>query len=281
MINQNYDYILYSGSVAGVVISTNLKRKGYSVLLLNRYGFCGGTITESLNLHQRMTCDLIKKDSITSFIIEKLINSKESYIFMDYNYFVLNPEFLKYELQRILVENGVDSLFHIITKKIEKNENGFVVTVYGREGDIKLNAKKIIDASSDFSFYSCLSPSDRELVRGFVNIITTPVKDSSIFDNAYKKILLNDKRWWVSYEIEVNNLFEIEIQSQCILDEINKKLLEQNSRIQLVPAQSNLIFKLKDYKKTPDFITFFDFVENFDSTDEFILSSIMEKNLTI
>lgn len=50
--DKTYDYIIYSASLAGVLTAIDLSNKGHSVLLLNFYGFMGGSITESLNCYQ-------------------------------------------------------------------------------------------------------------------------------------------------------------------------------------------------------------------------------------
>ncbi len=50
MIKNKYKNIVYGASIKGIVKSIELMQEGNSVLLLNKFGFTGGSITEALRL---------------------------------------------------------------------------------------------------------------------------------------------------------------------------------------------------------------------------------------
>ncbi|HSL88726.1 MAG TPA: FAD-dependent oxidoreductase, partial [Ignavibacteriaceae bacterium] len=107
-----YDYIIYSASLAGVLTAIDLSNKGKHVLLLNFYGFTGGSITESLNCYQNINeIDLIES---AKKIFDKIKKSKHGILYEDKNYFIINPETIKIVLQEELENSKVDLLFHVV-----------------------------------------------------------------------------------------------------------------------------------------------------------------------
>lgn len=274
----NFDTIIFSANLAGIVTALKSKTEGEKVLLLNRYGFFGGTLTESLNLYQRKILTSESKSDFLNKILKQISLDKDGILFEDDDYFILNPEVVKYKLQKICEEYNVELLFHITPYKVEFKDDEINLLVIGREGEIKLKCKRLFDFSTEFSFAPLIDKSSRIFLKSFVNFITLPVPDESIFDDTYRKIKLNDKRWWISLEHNNLNLTNVEFAAQESLDLFDKKLRDNGSRIQIVPAQSNLIF---DFKRTDKFnkrIYFLtDFIHSFNPEDELIIANSIEK----
>lgn len=279
MITNNliFDTIIYAANFSGVVSAYYLKKSGQKILILNRYGFFGGTITESLNLYQRKLSDEFNS-KIVQNLIDRIASDKDGILFENSSHLVLNPEVSKYILQKFCEENEIELLFHIFPSKIIFENDWIELIVIGREGEINLKAKQIFDFSTEFTLAPLIDKSSRSFFKSFVNFITLPVQDEKIFDEAYQKIKLNDNRWWISLQHENLTLFDAEEIAQNDFDLFDEKLRQQNSRIQIVPAQSNLIF---DFERTENFnqrIFFIkDFVSSFNQDDEIIISSIIEK----
>lgn len=274
-----FDAIIFGANVSGVVCANFLKNIGQKVLILNRYGFFGGTITESLNLYQRKPSNEFKTEVVQN-LIDRISSDKDGILFENSSHFILNPEVLKYNLQKFCEENEIELLFHIFPFKINFENDWIELIVIGREGEISLKAKYIFDFSTEFTLAPLIDKYSRRFVKSFVNFISLPVKDEKIFDEAYHKIKLKDNRWWISLQHENLSLFDVEEIAQNHFDLFDEKLRQQKSRIQIVPAQSNLIFnfeRTEGFKKNIFFIK--DFVSSFKHDDEIIISSIIEKAL--
>ena len=111
-IDKTYDYIIYSASLTGVLSSIDLSKKGHSVLLLNFYGFMGGSITESLNCYQFV--DENNLNGSVKNIFDIIKKTRHGLLFQSADGFVLNPETIKIILQAEIENSNVDLLFHIV-----------------------------------------------------------------------------------------------------------------------------------------------------------------------
>lgn len=273
-----FDVVIYSANLAGIIAASVLKSKGKKVLLLNRYGFVGGTLTESLNLYQKKIPSAFNKSDIINQILRRIYSNKDGILFENEDYFVLNPEVIKYILQKFCEEKNIELLFHIAPYKIEFREDQIDLIIIGREGKIYLKCKSLLDFSTEFTFAPLIDKSSRILKKSFVNFITLPVSNEKIFDDVYCKIKLRDNRWWISIEHKDLNLLNVEELAQNSFEEFDIKLRERNSRIQIIPAQSNLIFEFQKSDKFDKKISFItDFVSSFNVDDEVIFSNKIEK----
>lgn len=273
-----FDTIIYSGNISGVVAASVLKLKNQKVLLLNRYGFFGGTITESLNLFQKKSNDNSNDSRLTHEILKIIFEDKDGVLYEDETHLILNPEVVKYALQIFSKENQIELLFHITPYSIESKDEWLNLSVIGREGIIHLSCKELYDFSTEFTLAPLLDKPTRTFKSAFVNFITLPIQKENVFENVYVKKKLKDNRWWISVKNKTQNIFEVEVSAQNIFDNLDEKLRKQKSRIQIVPAQSNLIFQLKksEYFNTKVyFIT--DFVNVFNLDDEILISQQIEK----
>lgn len=247
-IDKTYDYIIYSASIAGALTAIQLSEKGYSVLLLNFYGFMGGSITESLNCYQMI--DEKKLNGAVKTFFDKIKNERLGIFYNSDNGFVFNPETIKIILQEEIENSKVDLLFHIVPFYLKQKEDHIEFSLTGKEGIFQIKGKTIIDASDEFDLLK-LENVKRGLKEIFYNVFITGLKDDDwqSFEHLYKSIKLNDNRYWVSLKIpEPENIFFIENTSQKILNDFEVVVQKSGGRIQLIAPQSQKIYNVAKLK---------------------------------
>ncbi len=233
-----YDYIIFGGTPAGLAAAVNYKREGKTVLLLNSYGFLGGSITESLNCLQNIEPENISP--IVQQIISKLKSEKFGILGEFQNSKLVNPESIKFIFQNISEEENIDLLFHISAKKIEQQEHLRKLTLLAKEGEISFKCHHLIDATWDHQLTKITNPAVIDRKKNYFNFITTSVNKSVIFDLRLKEkfVELNDSRFWVSSYFSCDNPLFIDDEAQRFSDKINEFLMKNNSRIQVLPAKT-------------------------------------------
>jgi hypothetical protein len=275
----DFDSIVYSANLAGVVAASILKSKGLKVLLLNRYGFFGGTITESLNLYQKKIKEIAETE-ITRKILEDIFKFNDGILFENETHIIINPEVYKYVLQKFCEQVGIELLFHITPYRISFSDEIINLTVIGREGEIKFTCKNIFDFSTEFTLAPLINKSFRNFIKSRINFITYPFFYKELLQDVFQSVTLKDNRVWISIESKDVSLFDAEEYAQLKLDQYDSILRKHSSRIQIVPAQSNLIFTL-DKNLTQDikikFIT--DYIESFQTDDEILISKEIEERI--
>lgn len=247
-IDKTYDYIVYSASLAGIVTAIDLSNKGKSVLLLNFYGFMGGSITESLNCYQFV--DEISLDGEVKYFFDKIKITMHGVLYQSGNKFILNPETIKIILQEEIENSNVDLLFHIVPFYLKQKEDHVSLSVTGKEGIFHVKAKKIIDASDEYDLLK-LENVKRSLEEIYYNLFITGLKDDQwqSFGHIKKFIKLGDNRYWVSLNIpKPSNEFFIENTSQKILNQFEELVQKCSGRIQLVAPQSQKIYEVDKLK---------------------------------
>ncbi|NWF50232.1 MAG: FAD-dependent oxidoreductase [Ignavibacteriaceae bacterium] len=242
--DKTYDYIIYSASLSGVLTAIDLSKKGNSVLLLNFYGFMGGSITESLNCHQVIDEESLNGSAKTLF--EKIKETKHAILNQSGNEFILNPETIKIILQEEIENSNIDLLFHIVPFYLKQREDYVEFSVTGKEGIFQIKGKTIVDASDEFDLLK-LENVKRSLKEIYYNLFLTVLKDdkwqSFELINTLKK--LDDNRYWVSLSIpKPDNDFFIENASQKILNQFEEVVQKSEGRVQLVAPQSQRIYEV-------------------------------------
>ena len=279
-MSDKFDTIVYSASLSGVIASIILKNKGQKVLLLNRYGFFGGSITESLNLFQKKVDLNSTQNEILKDTLKRICDFKEGILFENENFILFNPEVLKYVLQKICEENEIDLLFHITPYRIEIINDEINLTVIGKEGEIEFTTSRLMDFSTEFTFAPLIDKNSRRFLKSKINFICLPV-DGKVLESVDRKIKLNDERWWLSTNLNTAELLSVEEVATQKLDQIDELLRQNNSRIQIVPAQSHLIFSFTRTEKFDRRISFItDFVKSFQPEDEVLIAQKIETQLS-
>lgn len=247
-IEKTYDYIIYPASLAGVLTAIDLTGKDKNVLLLNFYGFMGGSITESLNCYQNI--DENNLNGLTKELFQKIKNAKHGILYQNGNDFISNPETVKIVLQEELENSKVDLLFHILPFYLKQKEDYVEVSLTGKEGIFHIRGRKIIDASEEYDLLK-LENVKRSLSGLYYSMFLTGLNNddwqSFIFINKFIK--LNDNRYWLSLKIpNPQNEFFIENNSQNIVNEFETVVQKSGGRIQLLAPQTQKIYDIDKLK---------------------------------
>lgn len=276
--DDRFDSVVYSAGFTGIVAALKLKEIGENVLLLNRYGFFGGTLTESLNLLQKNPVNFFQKESISSKIFDNLLSEKNSILFESAEHIIFNPEVIKFVFQRTAVEHKLNLLFHVIPVNVDYLNDEVKLIVFGREGEIKIKTKKIYDFSNEFTLASLISPHSRKFIESRINFIALPLEKKNFDDDHFIQLIkLNDGRYWISYNLDASNLFEVENLAQEKLGYIDKLLRNQKSRIQIVPPQAFYKFEFIKQRNFENKIKFIcDYVNSFQINEEFLIAQKIE-----
>ncbi|HEX2963165.1 MAG TPA: FAD-dependent oxidoreductase [Ignavibacteriales bacterium] len=229
--SKKYDVVVYGATVAGVIYALNERGAGKDVLMINRYGFPGGSITSGLNCLQK-----IKEPEGEGFykqFISSLKKDKYGILYNDEKRVLVNPETVKMILQELLVANGVDMLFHVNPLKTEtKSEHRLELDLVGKDGIIKMTTSLLLDASENFLFsfiHGRFQP--REVARK-VNLFTTrPLENGFlVYEGISNYVKLRDGRYWVSLK-SADGLSEKEA------GRFTPVLHNSGARIQLMPPE--------------------------------------------
>ncbi len=158
MLNKLYDVAVVGGGISGVCAAIGAARAGAKVILIERYGFLGGTLTACgtgpmMTFHAGETQVV---GGVCAEVIERLREKGLSpgHIFdtTAYTYTVtpFDSEGMKAELEEMCGEAGVTLLYHTCVTGVDKQEGKITaVSVYHKNGGGKIRAKMFVDASGD------------------------------------------------------------------------------------------------------------------------------------
>ncbi|MBU2446949.1 MAG: FAD-dependent oxidoreductase [Bacteroidetes bacterium] len=242
----NYDTIISGATLCGIVSSIHEVKKRRKVLLINSYGFPGGSITEALNIYQSLN----DKTETVSRILKKIESDKFGILLRSSNVIFLNPESVKYIFQKEIEQAGIDVLFHVQPYEIEiLNDGGYEITLIGREGKIKFTTEKIIDASDNFQISSLLGRK-RKLLSARVNLLTNKLNQlhHSLKNYVDQSVQLEDGRYWLSFEVKSSDEIFLETAAHKKISELSELFLKSCGRIQILPAQTQMIYSIKREK---------------------------------
>ena len=157
-MNSTYDVAAAGGGIAGCMAAIAAARTGAKTLLIERFGFPGGTLT-ACGTGPMMTFHAGKKlvvRGITNELVERMKERGFSvgHIFdtTGYTYSVtpFSAEGMKLVLEEMLAEAGVDVLYHsVVCGAALSGKNISAVEVFGKNGRRKISAKAFVDASGD------------------------------------------------------------------------------------------------------------------------------------
>jgi len=243
-IYKTYDYVIYSDGLTGVLTALELSKKGKSVLLLNYYGFMGGTITESLNCFQSV--DENQLNVFSRNLLNKIKSEKDGILYQDIQNVIINPETVKIVLQTLIEDSKVDLLFHIVPFYIRQKNEYVELSVSGKEGIFQVTGKIIIDTSDEYDLLK-LENAKRSLNELYCNMFLSNINNDLWKDHNLlnRKINLSDRRYWVSLKLpKPGNEFFIENNSQKIINDFEEVIQKSGGRIQILAAQTQKIYSV-------------------------------------
>jgi len=173
---ENVDVLIAGGGCAGVIAAIASARTGARTILVERYGFLGGTITAGMLLSLSSFCDRFNPYAenwtpsnpnapshliISGIPLEFMENVKrergtilgnepeEAY------WNPVDPEVVKLVAQEMVLEAGVKLLFHSLIVDVIKDGNELKgIIIESKSGRQAIRAKIIVDATGDGDVYS-------------------------------------------------------------------------------------------------------------------------------
>ncbi|MDD6483070.1 MAG: FAD-dependent oxidoreductase [Clostridiales bacterium] len=153
-----YDVIIAGGGIAGACAAIAAARTGARTLLIEQYGFLGGTLT-ACGTGPMMTFhagEIQVIRGIGAELTERLKNKGlcAGHIFdtTGYTYTVtpFNAEGMKTELEEMCLESGAELLYHTVITDAQVYEGTLKsVEIYNKGGKAQLSAKLFVDATGD------------------------------------------------------------------------------------------------------------------------------------
>jgi hypothetical protein len=148
-----WDLIVVGGGTSGVAAAISASKKGCKTLLIEKYGFLGGTATGAL-VTPMMSNMLDKRHNLTDGLyLEVLIRLKStghSAMHENGNPGWFDPELMKCILDDMCEESGVQVLFDtVVTDAKVKTKTITEIKCFNKSGFSKFKAKYFIDATGD------------------------------------------------------------------------------------------------------------------------------------
>ena len=143
----HYDVIVAGGGLAGCAAAISSARLGMKTLLVERYGFLGGMGTAGL-VNPFMSSSTSTGEPLVGGIYTELCDNMRAIDGMLDRAF--DPESMKYVLQEMVAESGVELLLHsCITGVIQSDDRINGLEISCKSSLMKVTADVVIDATGD------------------------------------------------------------------------------------------------------------------------------------
>lgn len=208
------DILVVGAGSAGCIAALAARHtRKYDVMLVERYGFPGGTSTQMLDTFYGFFTPGETPKKIVAGLPDTIVNelNKTGDIFLRPNTYGAgtgvnyNPERLKYVWDQKILEAGVRYLLHTSLVDVAMEEEEKLTCIFwNKSGFYKIKAKRVIDASGDADF-SHLAGFNYEIAGDLepAQSMTTTFRMSNVnlekFKNSGGKEMLNEKMY-LSFE---------------------------------------------------------------------------------
>jgi len=191
---KKYDAIVIGGGLTGVAAAVGAARGGLQVLLVERSGVLGGAMSSAFvypfmrfwGEDQRGERRLLSGGLFTE--MRERHAKKLGVDISEIELREFKPEYFKFILDDMVIEAGVDVLFHTSMTAVKTaNRQVVSVTLSSRNGDMTAEADYFIDASGDGDLFS-LAGCDYQLGResdGLCQPMTTCFRMSGVNKELY------------------------------------------------------------------------------------------------
>ena len=154
---KEYDLIVSGGGLTGVAAAIAAKRNGVqNVLLIERYGFLGGMATSGLvnpfMSYFKSQEPFKKEHQLTFGIFQEILDRLRALNGMpNEDKRVFDAEVMKLILNRMVIEEKIDLLFHTYVADVKKDKEDHIesITIANKVGLSSLKAKLFIDCTGD------------------------------------------------------------------------------------------------------------------------------------
>jgi ribulose 1,5-bisphosphate synthetase/thiazole synthase len=148
IIRSRHDVIIVGGGTAGVAAAVAARRNGADAILIERYGFLGGTMTAGL-VNPFMTFHA-GEEQIIQGIFQEILDRLESLNGYDERTKAFDNEVMKLVTDQMVMEAGVKLLLHTYVVDAIMQENTIRgVEIYNKSGRQAILGKVVVDASGD------------------------------------------------------------------------------------------------------------------------------------
>ncbi len=153
--------VIGAGSAGCVAALAAARDKSFSVMLIERYGFPGGTSTQMLDTFYGFFTPGTSPRKIVGGIPDLVVNEldKTNDIFLRPNTYGAgtgvnyNPERLKLVWDKLIAEAGINYLLHTSLVDVVREESQRTTCIFwNKSGFYKVKARRVIDASGDADF---------------------------------------------------------------------------------------------------------------------------------
>ncbi|MGE5411026.1 MAG: FAD-dependent oxidoreductase [Clostridiales bacterium] len=239
-----YDQVIYGGSPSAIIYALIKKQQGNKVLLVNNFGFLGGSITSGLNCFQEMNRN--KREGYYSEFLNAIEKSPNGILFREGNNVIINPEEMKMQSLRILEKYEIEMLFHVNPSDYRYAKDEMIeLDLLAKEGIVKILCHEIIDASEN---YLIVKLKRRQLLRKIysrVNVFITRPSEVSFSEkdqiNDFVKLI--DGRYWISLDSSKDNIQGENVDD--IIDRFSSSLNNSGARIQVSPIEKYTYIEYK------------------------------------
>ncbi|MAX26839.1 MAG: FAD-dependent oxidoreductase [Phycisphaeraceae bacterium] len=153
------DVLVIGAGSAGCCAAISSAQQGANTMIVDRYGFAGGTSTAVLDTFYGFFTPGETPRKVVGGIPDQVVDAlaKHDAMFLRPNTYgagtgvTYNPDVLKWVWDRLLISNGVKLLLHTLLIDVEMDTAGRIigVVVATRQGLRRIKAKRFIDASGD------------------------------------------------------------------------------------------------------------------------------------
>ena len=154
----NYDVVIIGGGPSGALAAIASGRNGAKTLLVEQYGFLGGMLTAA-GTGPQMTYhagNVQVIDGIPGELIRRMESEgfspghMEDFAGYTYSVTPFDAEGLKWVLEKMALEAGVDILYHTVYTGCRTGAGNITsVKLFSKNGFFEASAKTFVDASSD------------------------------------------------------------------------------------------------------------------------------------
>ena len=201
--NSSWDVIVLGGGVSGCMAAIASARQGAKTLLVEQYGFLGGSLTNA-GVGPMMTFHAGARQVVTGIpqeLVDRMtalggcLGHIEDSTGYASSVTPFDEEIMKVALDQLTAESGVTVLFHGRLVSVRSCGDALsAVTIQTRGGLLELEAKVFIDASGDgaLSFAAGAQVCQGRDLDGFCQPMTTNMKIRGINIAALKKEVRRD-----------------------------------------------------------------------------------------
>ena len=202
------DILVIGAGSAGCMAALSASRdKRHSVMLVERYGFAGGTSTQMLDTFYGFFTPGEQPKKVVGGLPDLVVNMLDQTkdIFLRPNTYGAgtgvnyNPERLKLVWDQLIKQAGIKYLLHTHLVEVENTSNEVNCCIFwNKSGFYKVNAQRVIDASGDADFcnlagFECEKAGVREPIQSMTTTFRMSNVDLLRFEEAGGKQMLQQK----------------------------------------------------------------------------------------